>query len=73
MQRDLVVILCGNIYNHYKIVKTSNCKYCKIISAGNNFVFIYILLSVGVWWRVCNDINEDKIVPSTDNFTIFAI
>jgi len=26
----------------------------KFISFGNNFVFIYISLSVGVWWRVGN-------------------
>ena len=25
-----------------------------IISVGINFVFIYISLSVGVWWRVGN-------------------
>jgi len=31
MQRDLVVVLYGCIYNQYKIVNISNCKYYKII------------------------------------------
>ena len=55
MQRDLVVILYDSIYNQCKIVK---CKIANIInpriSAGNNFVSIYISLSVGVWWHVGN-------------------
>jgi hypothetical protein len=55
MQRDpVVVILYGIICNQYKHVKMYNCKYHKIISVGYNFVFIYISLSVGVWWRVGN-------------------
>jgi hypothetical protein len=88
MQRDLVVvILYGSIYNQYKIVKIYNCKYHKIISVGNNFVFIYISLLVGCMVacrQLCvayappythqqQYINEDKIDPYTDNFMIFAI
>jgi len=45
MQRDLVVVILYDIiYNQHKIVKVQNCKYNKIISVGNNFVFIYISL-----------------------------
>jgi len=87
MQRHLiVVILYGSTYTTIKLQKCKNCKYHKIISVGNNFVFIYISLSVGVWWHVGKTkaymppythrqqyINEDKIVPNTDNFMIFAI
>jgi hypothetical protein len=55
MQRDLVVVIpYSSIYNQYKIVKIYNFKYHKIISVGINFVFIYISLLVGIWWRVGN-------------------
>ena len=44
MQQDLiVVILYDSICNQYKIVKMWNCKYHKIISIENNFVFIIVV------------------------------
>jgi len=55
MQRDLIVaILYDSIYNQNEIVKMWKLQISGIISVGNNFVFIYILLSLGVWWHVGN-------------------
>jgi hypothetical protein len=54
--KDISLLLFSTILSiaNIKIVKILICKYNKIVSVGNNFVFIYIPLSVGVWWRVGN-------------------
>jgi hypothetical protein len=55
MQRNLVVIiLYGSIFNSIKFKKYKIANILKLSVFGINFVFIYILLSVGVWWDVGN-------------------